>query len=105
MRARRTIRVYSVSTIAAARTAPSPAASLSLSDVDGKRELRLAGRLDAYSIAGVWPDARAALDAAPNVPVLIETSRLDYCDGGGIAMMADLLRQALGQVARFGVIG
>ncbi len=85
--------------------APSPAASLSLSDVDGKRELRLAGRLDAYSIAGVWPDARAALDAAPNVPVLIETSRVEYCDGGGIAMLVDLLRQPRRPEAQVAVIG
>jgi len=73
--------------------APPPAATLAVSDVNGKRELRLEGRLDPYSIAGVWPDARAALDAAPNVPVLIEASRVDYCDGGGIAMLVDLLRQ------------
>jgi phospholipid/cholesterol/gamma-HCH transport system permease protein len=85
--------------------APSPAASLSLSDVDGKRELRLAGRLDAYSIAGVWPDARAALDAAPNVPVLIETSRVEYCDGGGIAMLVDLLRQPRRPEAKVSVVG
>jgi phospholipid/cholesterol/gamma-HCH transport system permease protein len=85
--------------------APSPAASHSLSDVDGKRELRLAGRLDAYSIAGVWPDARAALDAAPNVPVLIETSRVEYCDGGGIAMLVDLLRQPRRPEAKVSVVG
>jgi phospholipid/cholesterol/gamma-HCH transport system permease protein len=85
--------------------APSPAASLAVSDVDGKRELRLAGRLDAYSIAGVWPDARAALDAAPNVPVLIETSRVEYCDGGGIAMLVDLLRQPRRPEAKVSVVG
>ena len=85
--------------------APSPAASLAVSDVDGKRELRLAGRLDAYSIAGVWPDARAALDAAPNVPVLIETSRVEYCDGGGIAMLVDLLRQPRRPEAQVSVVG
>lgn len=84
---------------------PSPAASLAVSDVDGKRELRLAGKLDAYSIAGVWPDARAALDAAPNVPVLIETSRVEYCDGGGIAMLVDLLRQARRPEAQVSVVG
>jgi phospholipid/cholesterol/gamma-HCH transport system permease protein len=94
-----------VTTAAAARMAPSPAASLAVSDVDGKRELRLAGRLDAYSIAGVWPDARAALDAAPNVPVLIETSRVEYCDGGGIAMLVDLLRQPRQPEAKASVVG
>jgi phospholipid/cholesterol/gamma-HCH transport system permease protein len=94
-----------VSTAAAARMAPSPAASLAVSDVDGKRELRLAGRLDAYSIAGVWPDARAALEAAPGVPVLIETSRVEYCDGGGIAMLVDLLRQPRRPEAKVSVVG
>ena len=94
-----------MSTAAAARMAASPAASLAVSDVDGKRELRLAGRLDAYSIAGVWPDARAALDAAPNMPVLIETSRVEYCDGGGIAMLVDLLRQPRRPEAQVSVVG
>jgi phospholipid/cholesterol/gamma-HCH transport system permease protein len=105
MGARRTVRVDSVSTAAAARMAPPPAASLAVSDVDGKRELRLAGRLDAYSIAGVWPDARAALDAAPNVPLLIETSGVEYCDGGGIAMLVDLLRQPRRPEAQVSVVG
>jgi phospholipid/cholesterol/gamma-HCH transport system permease protein len=94
-----------VSAAAAAQMAPSPAASLVVSDVDGKRELRLAGRLDAYSIAGVWPDARAALAAAPDRPVLIETSRVDYCDGGGIAMLVDLLRQPRPPEAQVAVVG
>ena len=94
-----------MSAAAAARMTPSPAASLVVSDVDGKRELRLAGRLDAYSIAGVWPDARAALDAAPDRPVLIETSRVEYCDGGGIAMLVDLLRQTRRPEAPVAVVG
>ena len=94
-----------MSAAAAAQMAPSPAASLVVSDVDGKRELRLAGRLDAYSIAGVWPDARAALAAAPDRPVLIETSRVDYCDGGGIAMLVDLLRQPRRPEAQVAVVG
>jgi phospholipid/cholesterol/gamma-HCH transport system permease protein len=85
--------------------ASAPAASLVVSDVDGKRELRLAGRLDSYSIAGVWPDARAALDAAPNLPVSVETSRVDYCDGGGIAMLVDLLRQPRPAEASVSVVG
>jgi phospholipid/cholesterol/gamma-HCH transport system permease protein len=82
-----------MSAVMAARMASPPAASLAVSDVGGKRELRFAGRLDAYSIAGVWAEARAALDAAPNLPVSVEASRVDYCDGGGIAMLVDLLRQ------------
>src|SRR5450631_580252 len=94
-----------MSTAAAARTASPPAASLSLSEVEGRREMRLAGRLDAYSISGVWPDARAALDSAPDRPVLIEASRVDYCDGAGIAMLVDLLRQPRPPAAQVVVVG
>ena len=79
---------------AGAMTASAPAATLTVSDAAaGGRELRLAGRLDAYSIAGVWHDARAALAAAPERPIVIDASRVDYCDGAGIAMLIDLLRQ------------
>ncbi len=71
-----------------------PAATLTVSDAaDGSRELRLAGRLDAYSIAGVWAQARAALAQLPDRRVVIDASRVDYCDGGGVAMLVDLLRQ------------
>ena len=94
-----------MSTAAAARMAPSPAASLSVSEVDGRREMRLAGRLDAYSIAHVWPDARTALDTAADRPVLIEASRVEYCDGAGIAMLVDLLRQPRRPEALVAVVG
>jgi phospholipid/cholesterol/gamma-HCH transport system permease protein len=69
-------------------------ASLDIDDgADGQRRLRLAGRLDAYSIAEIWPRARAALVAAANRRVVIDAAAVDYCDGGGVAMLVDLLRQ------------
>jgi phospholipid/cholesterol/gamma-HCH transport system permease protein len=80
-----------VTTVAAASAPP---ATLSLGDTpDGSRELRLAGRLDAYSIAGVWSEARAALAAAPDRRVAVDATAVQYCDGGGVAMLVDLLRQ------------
>ncbi|MGH8799054.1 MAG: ABC transporter permease [Casimicrobiaceae bacterium] len=79
--------------VMARRHADAAAATLAVVDTEAGRELSLAGRLDAYSIAGVWPDARAALAAAPARAVVIDASRVDYCDGGGIAMLVDLLRQ------------
>ncbi|TMH07846.1 MAG: STAS domain-containing protein [Betaproteobacteria bacterium] len=82
-----------MSAAATARVATPPAATLSVVDTEGARELRLAGRLDAYAIAGVWSDSRAALAAAPDRRVVVDASRVDYCDGGGIAMLVDLLRQ------------
>ncbi len=85
---------------------PDAAAALTVIDAADRRELRLSGRLDSYSIAGIWPDARAALIAAPGRPVVIDASGVDYCDGGGIAMLIDLLRQqraASAPVSLFGL--
>lgn len=73
---------------------PVAAARLSITEVtDGGLILAFAGRLDAYSIAQVWARARAALDAAPSRRVNVDASAVDYCDGGGLAMLVDLLRQ------------
>ena len=79
---------------AAAVDAAGPAATLAVSDAaDGSRVLRLAGRLDTYSIAGVWSQARAAVAQAPDRRVVVDASGVDYCDGGGVALLLDLLRQ------------
>ncbi len=53
----------------------------------------MAGRLDAYSIAGIWGEAKRALEQAPQKRVVVDASHVDYCDGGGTAMLVDLLRQ------------
>ena len=80
--------------LAGAATAAAPAATLAVSDAaDGSRVLQVAGRLDAYSIAGVWAQARSAVAQAPDRRIVIDASRVDYCDGGGVAMLVDLLRQ------------
>ena len=55
--------------------------------------LRLAGRLDAYSVGALWKAALAALSARPSQPVLVDASGVEYCDGAGIALLVDLLRQ------------
>ena len=79
---------------AAAVDAAGPAATLAVSDAaDGSRLLRLAGRLDTYSIAAVWSQARAAVAQVPDRRVVIDASGVDYCDGGGVALLLDLLRQ------------
>ena len=78
----------------AAGEAPAAQATLSIADAaDGSRILVFAGRLDAYSIADVWAEARAALAAAPAQRIVVDTAAVDYCDGGGLAMLVDLLRQ------------
>ena len=70
------------------------AATLSVIDSpDRTRELRLGGRLDSYSIAGVWGHARNAVAQAADRRVVIDATDVTYCDGGGVAMLVDLLRQ------------
>ena len=79
--------------LASAAGAPATAATLAVTDAsDGGRELRLSGRLDAYSIASVWSRARSEVERARDRRVLIEASAVDYCDGAGVAMLVDLLR-------------
>jgi len=83
-----------VTALARAVGAPATAATLTVTDATGgSRELRLAGRLDAYSISGVWALARAEAARTPNRSVVIEASGVVYCDGAGVAMLVDLLRQ------------
>ena len=94
-----------MSTAAAARPAEPPAAALAVADAGDRRELRFSGRLDAYSIATVWHDALAALAAAPERAIVIEASGVDYCDGAGIAMLIDLLRQPRAADARTSISG
>lgn len=87
--------------LASAVGASATAATLTVTDATGgSRELRLAGRLDAYSIASVWAQARAEVARAPDRPVVIEASGVDYCDGAGVAMLVDLLRQERPAAAR-----
>jgi len=54
--------------------------------------LALAGRLDAASLGPIWPQAREALARNPDRPIIVDCSRVDYCDGAGIALLVDLLR-------------
>jgi len=68
-------------------------ASLALNETAGSATLALAGRLDAYSVGRLWRDARAALTKHPNTPVTVDCSAVDYCDGAGVGLLLDLLRQ------------
>ena len=94
-----------MSSATAPRQADAAAATLAVADTGDRRELRFSGRLDAYSIAGVWPDARAALASSPDRAIVIDASHVDYCDGGGIAMLIDLLRQDRAAKAPVSLVG
>jgi phospholipid/cholesterol/gamma-HCH transport system permease protein len=92
--------------VSTAAAAIAPAATLAVADAaDGSRVLQLAGRLDAYSIAEVWAQARASISQAANRRIVVDAARVDYCDGGGIAMLVDLLRQERPPQAKVSVRG
>jgi phospholipid/cholesterol/gamma-HCH transport system permease protein len=62
-------------------------------DAGGPATIALAGRLDAYSVGPLWAQAHAALRAAPGARIVVDCGRVEYCDGAGIALLVDLLRQ------------
>ncbi len=69
-------------------------AALAVSDAaDGRLLLALSGRLDAQTIPAVWRDALRALHLAGTRGVLVDAAQVDYCDGAGVALLVDLLRQ------------
>jgi len=81
-------------TAEAATTDSAGAAALAIRDeAGGRRVLALSGRLVADTIPAIWRDALAAVRANPEQPVVIDASAVTYCDGAGIALIVDLLRQ------------
>ena len=69
-------------------------AALAISDLpDGRRVLALDGRLDASSVRGLWVDAHRAIADAPMRPVVVDASKVDYCDNAGVALLLDLVAQ------------
>lgn len=65
-------------------------------EADGKRVLALSGRLVAGTIPAIWREALAAVRADPARPVVVDAAGVTYCDGAGIALIVDLLRQERG---------
>src|SRR5438477_3493524 len=68
-------------------------AALAISDTGERRVLSLSGRLDASTIRDIWRDARRALAEAAGRRVVVDAAKVDYCDGAGIALLVDLMRQ------------
>lgn len=71
---------------------------------DGGVTLSLSGRLDAYSVAVAWSEARQALERNRDLPVAVDAAEVEYCDGAGIALLVDLLRQPRPEGAKVTVL-
>lgn len=59
---------------------------------DGQRVVTLSGRLDAVALATLWSPVRDAVASAPQRPVTVDASGIEYCDGAGAALLVELLR-------------
>ena len=58
--------------------------------------LRVGGWLDAHTVGDVWERSRHAVTQHKPERMIIDASGVDYCDGAGVAMLVDLLRQLKG---------
>ena len=69
-------------------------ASVTVSQRDDVLEIALAGRLTADTIARVWGSALDPIHRAAPGRVVVEGSRLTYCDGAGLALFTQIRRTA-----------
>src|SRR5262245_3315562 len=69
-------------------------AALAINDApDGRRTLALSGRLDATTLPELWDAVRRAAADVPRAPLVVDARNVEYCDGAGVALFVDLLRQ------------
>jgi len=62
-------------------------------DSGSEIELRLQGRITAYTAAPIWRSAIDTLTRNPDRPIFVDASQLDYVDDVGIALLFDLIRR------------
>lgn len=68
---------------------PETADILQVEETNGGARIKLAGRLDAESVAGVWQEAVKAAGKGAKV----DARGVEYCDGAGSALLCELRRR------------
>ena len=58
----------------------------------GECTIVIGGRLDSTSTGSIWQEAVKALERASSKRVVVDASRIDYCDGSGIGLLMELHR-------------
>jgi len=82
-------------------TEPARSASLEIgAGPDDTLTFRLSGWLDGHTIREVWAECHQSLRAHSPRRIVVEASRVAYCDGAGIALLVDLQREALRNAAQ-----
>lgn len=62
---------------------------------EGNLQLVITGRLDAEAVSPLWPQVLNKLAKTKPTILDIDASRIDYCDGAGIAMLFELKQKQL----------
>ncbi|MHC4268972.1 MAG: MlaE family lipid ABC transporter permease subunit [Planctomycetota bacterium] len=59
----------------------------------GELTIVIEGRLDSTSTGSIWQEAMDALEPASSGKVIVDASKIDYCDGSGIGLLMELQRR------------
>jgi phospholipid/cholesterol/gamma-HCH transport system permease protein len=72
---------------------------------DSVLEIILEGRLDSFTTSTIWRRARDTIAAAKVPTVLLNASRIDYCDASGVALLVQMRHQQLRSGGYFEIRG
>jgi phospholipid/cholesterol/gamma-HCH transport system permease protein len=68
-------------------------------------EIIIEGRLDSFTTSTIWRRARDTVASAKVPTVLLDASRIDYCDGSGVALLVQMRDQQLRSGGYFEIRG
>jgi phospholipid/cholesterol/gamma-HCH transport system permease protein len=60
---------------------------------DKEYTIAIEGRLDSTSTGSIWQEAINALELSSSKKVIVDASKLDYCDGSGVGLLMELHRR------------
>ncbi len=60
---------------------------------EGLLTLEIEGRLDSKTTGKIWREAVQILERASATRIVVDGSRIDYCDGSGIGLFLELRRR------------
>ncbi len=62
---------------------------------DGVLTVIISGRLDSTSTGSIWQEAVKVLERASSKRVVVDATRIDYCDGSGVGLLMELHRHQI----------
>jgi len=84
----------------------SPAASIRAeASGHGGLSLTIEGRLDSATTAKVWREATGAIERTSPSRVVVDASKIDYCDVSGIGLLVEILRRQASKGGEAEILG